>query len=311
MKETLQMRDDGTRPTTTMGGTDAGALLGVHPSRGLGAVFDSLMGVGREMPDSDLLERGRMLEDVARRLLVRRGGYTVVREGLVLTDPALPYVHASVDGVVTHPNRGRALGIVEAKIMMPHVYVNAVTNGIHPHYMAQIQHYLWVTGARWGVFALLEPAHWQFHHFEVERDEAMIARLADAAEAFVRDHLVPQVRPGRRTHAAYPVPEGIGRRGEVRNDDWWLAQMAAFQTAKAELVLAESRMEALKEALKEKLEAEGVSGVVVPGMNAKVEWREATRRTFNREAFQTANPTIDLNPFYEGSVSRSFHVTVR
>lgn len=242
MKTDLIVLPDGPRPAMTIGGTDAGALLNVNPYRSPAHVYDILTGVLPAIRDTPLMARGRALEGVCRTLLRETGDYILVREGCGLADPALPRVHATVDGVVRSTRRG-GLGVLECKVVQPDGFAQIRDEGMHPWYGAQLQHYLWVTGAPWGVFAVLEPARWEFQYYEVERDEALLARLAEAVEVFCRDHVDAGVRPTRRRY-------GVPRRAPLAAPGGVLsAAITQYAAAEAAVLLAQTARDHAREAL--------------------------------------------------------------
>ena len=158
--KTFQTRDEWLEARKrTIGGSDAGVILGLNPYKSNIDLFDEM--TGRKMPD-----------DVFENLAVRYGTYAEapIRELFALDHPEyavfhhdhsfyvnsdFPFAHASLDGELK--NKQGEFGILEIKtaqihtISMREKWINRVPDT----YYAQLLFYFGVTGAKFAVLRAL------------------------------------------------------------------------------------------------------------------------------------------------------------
>lgn len=233
------------RPLRSIGGTDASALMGANPYLSVPQMYDRLMG-RVELVDNAWVRRGRALEPVVRDQFYEDHP-TLVRhfDGVIIRDTLLPHVHASVDGIYAFTPAATArpnpsFGVFEAKTMQQRLLAEVRATGISATYYAQVQHYLWVTGLEVARFGILDPAGWDFHYVQVERNESYVRRLAEAVERFVVDHLLPESRPLVENGAHYAT-QGMmvtpvvmpGTDGVTLNDPGLQAAFQLYREGKA------------------------------------------------------------------------------
>ena len=85
------------------------------------------------------------------------------------------------DAFIMDENRDGA-GILEIKTAAQHMR-DAWEEGPPPHYLAQVQQYMAVTGCRWGAIAVLFGGNHP-GHVDIERDDEFIARMIEAEAEF-------------------------------------------------------------------------------------------------------------------------------
>lgn len=125
---------------------------------------------------SEWAERGRELEDEARRWYEMERNVTVCRVGLCLTDDGL--VGCSPDGLV-EPD-----GLLEIKCLSPQRHVLYLLGEEPTDYLPQVHGQLYVTGRQWCDLLLyhpeLPPIVRRFH-----RDAEWLQAIASALQEFV------------------------------------------------------------------------------------------------------------------------------
>lgn len=122
------------------------------------------------------MERGRQMEDEARKWYEMVEGVDVERVGFVRCPDRR--AGASPDGFVGEE------GGVEIKTKAPHLQIAVLEAGkLPPEHVAQVQGTLWITGRKWidfiSYFTRMPP-----FKIRVYRDEAYIAALAVAVQEF-------------------------------------------------------------------------------------------------------------------------------
>lgn len=204
-----------------VGGSDMGAILGVNPWTSPYRLW--LEKTGRE-PHEDISDKwsvvmGKALEPELRRRFRRLHPEWECHDGtgMSLVSRAHPVMHASLDGILWDDRRG--FGVLEIKTANAangrRDWHDADGNLKAPdHYLAQMTHYLAVTGWSWGVFYAYigesEPVE-----VMVERDEDDISAVVNAAESFwgfVTDDVPPAMSARDVDHAQEDaMPEGVDR----------------------------------------------------------------------------------------------------
>lgn len=188
-----------------VGGSDMGAILGVNPWTSPYRLW--LEKTGRE-PHEDISDKwsvvmGNALEPELRRRFRRLHPEWECHDGtgMSLVSRTHPVMHASLDGILWDDRRG--FGVLEIKTANAmsgrRDWHDADGNLKAPdHYLAQMTHYLAVTGWSWGVFYAYigesEPVE-----VMVERDEDDVKAVIAAAErfwGFVADDVPPAMSSG-------------------------------------------------------------------------------------------------------------------
>lgn len=132
------------------------------------------------------MERGHEQEDEARRSFAFEHAITPVRVGFIKNGR----VGCSPDSLIGDD------GGLEIKTALGHIQIERLKSGKLPsEHKAQVQGSLWITGRKWWSFVSYSPDLPLMHH-RVERDEAYIARIAAAVDAFndELDNLVNSIR---------------------------------------------------------------------------------------------------------------------
>jgi predicted phage-related endonuclease len=203
-----------------------------------------------EQEKTGAMTRGSKLEPLILEEYKEQTGRKPRKVNSLITHRQFPWFAAHVDAMEsrgTRPHHER--WVVECKSAAPFVFRTFQREGIHPHYIAQGQHYCLVTGAAGVTYAVLEPVDWQFATFDVPRDDAMIAGLLANAQTFWAkvengpspDKLEPDDKRCRKCiwrqecHPDAPVVEDLG--DAVRDDE--LVQIAQ-KTAEARKISAEA-----------------------------------------------------------------------
>jgi putative phage-type endonuclease len=180
---------------TGIGGSDLGGILNAEPYGCARRVWYEKRG---DVPDylpanPAALLRGQRLEDLIAEEYSLQTGRKIRRMG-VRRHPEQDWALVHADRQILNDSRGP--GVLECKSANWRVFAEMKREGLPQAYIAQVQWALYVTGYEWGAFAVLEPSAWELVHFEVQRDEALIAGLVSCARGFWR--LVPDgVAPDR------------------------------------------------------------------------------------------------------------------
>ena len=176
-----------------IGGSDAAALLGLHPHlTPLGLWLEK---TSPHPPDpsapSLAAELGHVLEPFIRDKMMAALNVYIKSPRILLRSQAHPVLLASPDGWIRHKVRRE---LVEYKTIAPWAWREYRDGGLPPHWVAQAQHYLTVTGYERVWFGVL-VGHEEVVIRPVERDEAWIAQWVPYAEAWWTVYIVNQQAP--------------------------------------------------------------------------------------------------------------------
>jgi putative phage-type endonuclease len=171
-----------------IGGSDAGAIVGVNAYRSPVSVWADKTGRAEETPDNDSMRIGRDLEDYVARRWCEKTGKKCHRRNAILIDPERPFMIANVDRLVTGEDAG-----LEIKTASPYAADQWKDDSIPPSYEVQCHHYMAVTGAkRWYIGVLIWP---HIETREIERDEDIIQNLIKIEQDFWNDYVVKDEMP--------------------------------------------------------------------------------------------------------------------
>lgn len=174
---------------THVGGSDVAAIMGLSPWRTPYQVWAEKSGltVPEDISGKPRVEWGTRLE----RVVAGKFRETHPDLGMWLQDPAetvafvpreRPWAMATLDGIVSAgPGERAVLEVKTAHFPTARDW----DEGVPAHYLAQVNHYLSVTGWRRAYVAVLIDG-WDYREFEVERDDEDVAVVTGAVDAFWR-----------------------------------------------------------------------------------------------------------------------------
>lgn len=140
-------------------------------------IGEALTGEPMESFSNAHMERGKAMEDEARKYYELAVDVTTQRIGFMRRGRA----GASPDSLVGDD------GLLEIKTKLPHLQLEVLDAGQVPaEHLPQIQGQLWISGRAWVDFVSYWPGIRPFIK-RVHRDDAYIAELAAAVEAFNKD----------------------------------------------------------------------------------------------------------------------------
>jgi predicted phage-related endonuclease len=215
----------------------------------------------------------------------------------LLQHPTCHWALANLDGIIRIDGGG--IKVIEMKNVQERTF-ESWEGKIPPYYLAQVQHQLWVTGLQEAILAVMVGGVHQ-HHFDIKRDETIIARQAEAGAAFWS-----MVEAGTPPEASDADSAYLGKTYSYHKEDVPAAeipldQVMAFKAAGVKLELAEAEYEAQKNRIKQLL---GWSSVgTVDGKKAFSYSTSKGRETIDTKALAAAFPGIarEFTRTHEGS----------
>ena len=290
------------RRNRTIGGSDAGAVVGLNPYKSAYALWAEKTGITPEFEGNLTTEVGNYLEDFVAKLFQKETGMKVRRENAFIYNDKYPWAHANVDRVICGQS-----ALLEIKTTNSLPNMRKFKNGEYPEsWYCQMVHYLSVGGFSKAYLAVLIGCR-EFRIFELERDEAEISALMRSEAEFweLVQKGTPPPTDGEKstTEAISAVYPGEDHASDVSlfGYESELAQYVAIGEQIKELKkLQDGCANRLKECLGNSSRGEGTG--------YSVSWAPAVRSTFDLQQFSRDHPDIDLSGYYKTSAYRTFKV---
>ena len=299
-----------------IGGSDAGAIVGLNPYSTPFTVWADKTGRLPEKEDNEAMRQGRDLEQYVADRFTELTGKKTRKINAIIKNSSYPWASANVDRDVVGANEG-----LECKTTSV-LNLKRFKDGEFPAtYYAQAVHYMAVTKARrWYVAVLvLNRGFMVYQLTRMENDyvpewcessvyvsDDEIAALMDAERKFwelVKSDTPPALNGTEGENAALgAIYTGGGEEivdlvglGNV------LRQYHNLKERKKSLEIDMARCEqTIKAALGDN--EQGQTGRFV------VNWKTQKRQTFDAKAFASACENVDLNPFYKTTTFRKFEI---
>lgn len=288
---------------TGIGGSDAGAIMGVSPYKGAYSVWADKMGKLPPIEDNEAMRQGRDLEDYVARRFAEKTGLRVRHEYGMLRSVDHPCMLADIDRRIV----GELAGL-ECKTSKD-ITLSRYRNGEFPmEYYCQCLHYLAVTGWDCWYLAVLVYGT-DLLIFKICRDEVLddIEALIRAEEAFWDN-----VQDGRS-----PVPDGLESTAEAlghvypRGDGTTVCADEEADNALCELAALKAQKRALDRQITERENQIKVAmgeAEVMAGTSVSATWRSSERTTISKDKLLAAYPDIDLGKITDRNVQRRFAI---
>lgn len=270
-----------------IGGSDAAAVLGLDPYRTVHDVYADKLSDSIEQDDNPHMKRGRKLE----RLIISEYAETHPEDTIMPGQPTYHDLHqwmiGTPDGYIISPQHQNK-GVIEVKCPAKYAFEKIKLEGIPPHYVVQMQHYLAITGLTWGRFIIFNADSWEMITVDVSVfTEKEQAAYITALETFWNEHIIPQVPPTSESVPRIELPEVSGTIRE-RNDPAFQQVVDAYTRAQEDEKGAKALVEAAKTALLDVINKEN-------GVYESDDWRVyytpvEGRVTFDRKSLAAVKP---------------------
>ena len=287
---------------TGIGGSDAGAIMGVSPYKGAFTVWADKMGKLPPLEDNEAMRQGRDLEDYVARRFAEAIGLRVRHEYSMLRSVEHPCMLADIDRRIIGERAG-----LECKTSRD-ITMARYRNGEYPmEYYCQCLHYLAVTGWDCWYLAVLVYGT-DLLIYKICRDEALddIEALIKAEEAFWDNHIVLDQPPAPdaldSTAAAlgsvYPYEDGTTVCAD-QDADQALTDLAALKAQKRSLDRQITERE-------NQIKAAMGEAEVIAGTSVSATWRSSERTTINKGKLMALYPNINLDKICDRNIQRRF-----
>ncbi len=286
---------------STIGGSDAAAILGLNPHKSAYALWAEKTGkvIPEDISGKEAVRLGTDLEDYVAHRFMEKTGKKVRRENYTVFRDDMPYAHANYDRLVIGERAGLEIKTTNA------LNLKRFKNGEYPaNYYVQACHYLLISGLdRWYLAVLVLGI--EFKVFTIERDEAELAALKMAEENFwemIQNDLPPEI-------------DGMDSTVDALNATFLVSDPNAedvdLTRCAADLAILDECSRQIKE-LEEKKKAAQARVMETLGAAEKgfyggysVSWKSQKRSTFDREKWEKEHGAIP-EEYFKVSECRPF-----
>ena len=284
-----------------IGGSDAGAIIGLNPYNSAFSVWAEKTGQTPEFEGNISTRVGTYLEDLVAKLFMEETGKQVQRMNFTIVNADYPWACANIDREVIGED-----AVLEIKTTTSFGAIKKFRSGEYPEqWYGQMVHYLAVTGAKKAYLAALENNR-ELRVFELERDEEEVKALMDAEREFWNTYVLPKKTPPVDGHSA--TSEAIKKIfSEEAGDTIDLSGfLDVFQQRKAvneQIKNLKTELDGLDNRLKVAMGsmAKGTCG------RFSVSWKLQNTSGLDRDKIKADFPEIDFSKY--ASQSRVFRVT--
>lgn len=285
-----------------IGGSDAGAILGVNKYRSAMEVYmDKLSDTPNEIPDNEAMRQGRDLEDYVAKRFCDQEGKTVRRCKSILQHSEYPFLIADVDRIVDGEN-----AILECKTASSFLNEKYKKDDVPLSYIFQCYHYMMVCPKVERVYLAVLIYGLQFKVYTIEREQEQIAALQEREIEWWTRHIIGKEMPEpdgsescqKMLNTMFDAPEG--EKNLSSNCELLLKELEASENEAREL---DKRCVQIKQAIQKEL------GNAEVGLTEtfRVNWKQVKgRETFDKKRFVSEHPHVLDEYIKQGAPSRRF-----
>lgn len=172
-----------------IGGSDAGAVLGLNPWKSPYMLWCEKTGRIKNDEDNEAMRLGRDLEDYVAKRFVEASGKKVRKTSFSYQNKEYPFMLANVDREIVGED-----ALLECKTTNMLTKTDYKHGDIPDTYYAQCMHYMAVTGKQRVYIAVL-VLNQGFYWYAVDRDEEAINALIEAEKHFWEDYVLKDEEP--------------------------------------------------------------------------------------------------------------------
>jgi putative phage-type endonuclease len=272
-----------------IGGSDIAAILGVSQFK---TPLDVYLSKTTDQPEQqgEHLYWGHALENPIIDRFVQDTGANVIRQPEMRRHPDYEWAIANADALIVD-GAGNPQAILEIKTssaFKSREWGADDTDEVPIEYIAQVQWYMWIYNLQEAYIAALIGGN-QYRQYHITRDDELIAMLAEKAQAFWQNHVIPRIPPepqdGADAQKLYPSDNG----DTAEADSDTLTAYAELRELKAQEKELKAQIAAKEDLLKIKI---GSYSAMQTNGNTLFTWKAQSSSRFDSKAFQAAHPDL-------------------
>lgn len=263
-----------------IGGSDAGAILGLNPFRSPVDVWKEKLGFAEPFAGNEATYWGNALEEAVARRYEEETGNTVERWPYMVQDGIFA---GNLDRLVSldgKPAAKDAVILTDRALECKTTGAFSWDDGVVPlSYQAQVQHYMGLCPVlvRFDVSCLFLPnRHYEVH--PISRNDAVIRTMRERLTEWWQKHIIagdaPEPRTEEECRALFPESKG----GETcLASEAVMSAIAELRAAKAEMDALEARMDRAKTTIMSEM---GAAETLVDALGGKLAtWKSGAARS--------------------------------
>ena len=271
-----------------IGGSDIAAILGVSKFK---TALDVYLSKTTEQPEQkgEHLYWGHALENPIIDRFIQDTGANVIRQPEMRRHPDYEWAIANADALITNGDTIEAiLEIKTSSAFKSREWGADDTDEVPIEYIAQVQWYMWIYDVNEAYLAALIGGN-QYRQYHITRDDELIAMLAEKAQAFWQNHVIPRIPPepqdGADAQKLYPHDNG----DTAEADSDTLTAYAELRELKAQEKELKAQIAAREDLLKIKI---GNYSAMQANGNTLFTWKAQSSNRFDNSAFKNAHPDL-------------------
>lgn len=271
-----------------IGGSDIAAILGVSKFK---TALDVYLSKTTEQPEQkgEHLYWGHALENPIIDRFIQDTGANVIRQPEMRRHPDYEWAIANADALITNGDTIEAiLEIKTSSAFKSREWGADDTDEVPIEYIAQVQWYMWIYNLQEAYIAALIGGN-QYRQYHIQRDDELIAMLAEKAQAFWQNHVIPRIPPepqdGADAQKLYPHDNG----DTAEADSDTLTAYAELRELKAQEKELKAQIAAREDLLKIKI---GNYSAMQANGNTLFTWKAQSSNRFDNSAFKNAHPDL-------------------
>ncbi|WP_404475730.1 YqaJ viral recombinase family protein [Staphylococcus pseudoxylosus] len=270
-----------------IGGSDVGSILGVNKWKSLIQLYFEKIGEVKEpVLHNEYIYWGNVLEDIVAQEFSKRTGKKVRRVNKMFRHPKYDFMIANIDRSVVGEE-----SLLECKTTSEFNKDKWEDDEIPSSYLAQVQHYLAVTGYKKAYIAVLIGGN-RFIWKEIERDEELINLIIDKEKDFWERYILGNEIPDmdgsdatseflkQKYHESFDSEKTLNNEIETT--------IEALNAVKEE----EKEIRTLKQKYENEIKATLGNDELGISKNFKVCWKMQNKTSFDKKAFEQDYPDL-------------------
>ena len=272
-----------------IGGSDIAAILGVSKFK---TALEVYLSKTTDQPEQqgEHLYWGHALENPIIDRFIRDTGANVIRQPEMRRHPQHQWAIANADALIVDGagNHQAILEIKTSSAFKSREWGADDTDEVPIEYIAQVQWYMWIYNLQEAYIAALIGGN-QYRQYHITRDDELIAMLAEKAQAFWQNHVIPRIPPNPQdgADAQKLYPSDNGDTAEADSDT--LTAYAELRELKAQEKELKAQIAAKEDLLKIKI---GSYSAMQTNGNTLFTWKAQSSSRFDSKAFQAAHPDL-------------------
>ena len=271
-----------------IGGSDIAAIIGVSQFK---TALDVYLSKTTDQPEQqgEHLYWGHALENPIIDRFIQDTGANVIRQPEMRRHPDYEWAIANADALITNGDTIEAiLEIKTSSAFKSREWGADDTDEVPIEYIAQVQWYMWIYDVNEAYLAALIGGN-QYRQYHITRDDELIAMLAEKAQAFWQNHVIPRIPPepqdGADAQKLYPHDNG----DTAEADSDTLTAYAELRELKAQEKELKAQIAAKEDLLKIKI---GSYSAMQANGNTLFTWKAQQSQRFDSSAFKNAHPDL-------------------